>query len=274
MATIQTVTGPIDTAGLGQVLMHEHVFVLSPEIHEQLPEGGTKRREVDDAIARLRELKADGIDTIVDLTVIGLGRYIPRIQRINAAGRHQHRRRDRALHVQRRAALLPLPRPGHDPRGARVDGRHVRRVTSRGHRRTPASRRRSSSARPTSRASPRESSGCCAPSPRPIGRRACRSRRTPMRATKRGLEQQKSSSARASTSAASSSATAATPPTWTTSRSSWPSGSYIGMDRFGIDLLLPFEDRVNTVATLCERGHADQMVLSHDASCFIDWLPT
>jgi len=50
-------------------------------------------------------------------------------------------------------------------------------------------------------------------------------------------------------------------------------GSYIGMDRFGIDVILPFEDRVQIVATLCERGHADQMVLSHDASCFIDWLP-
>jgi len=50
-------------------------------------------------------------------------------------------------------------------------------------------------------------------------------------------------------------------------------GSFIGMDRFGIDLILSFEDRVQIVATLCERGHADQMVLSHDASCFIDWLP-
>ena len=30
---------------------------------------------------------------------------------------------------------------------------------------------------------------------------------------------------------------------------------------------------MNTVATMCERGHADKMVLSHDASCFIDWLP-
>ena len=34
-----------------------------------------------------------------------------------------------------------------------------------------------------------------------------------------------------------------------------------------------FEDRVNTVAQMCERGHADKMVLSHDASCYIDWLP-
>ena len=50
-------------------------------------------------------------------------------------------------------------------------------------------------------------------------------------------------------------------------------GSFIGMDRFGIDPILSFDDRVATVATLCERGHADQMVLSHDAACFIDLSP-
>lgn len=50
-------------------------------------------------------------------------------------------------------------------------------------------------------------------------------------------------------------------------------GSRLGMDRFGIDLLLPFEERVRTVATMCERGHADRMVLSQDANCFIDWFP-
>ena len=45
------------------------------------------------------------------------------------------------------------------------------------------------------------------------------------------------------------------------------------MDRFGIDTILPFEDRVATVAALCKRGHANQMVLSHDAACFNHWLP-
>jgi phosphotriesterase-related protein len=49
-------------------------------------------------------------------------------------------------------------------------------------------------------------------------------------------------------------------------------GSTIGMDRFGVDVLLPFEDRVATVVALCEQGYADRMVLSHDASCFIDWF--
>ena len=38
-----------------------------------------------DAITRLNELKSRGVDTIVDLTVIGLGRYIPRIARVAAA---------------------------------------------------------------------------------------------------------------------------------------------------------------------------------------------
>jgi phosphotriesterase-related protein len=50
-------------------------------------------------------------------------------------------------------------------------------------------------------------------------------------------------------------------------------GSYIGMDRFGIDTILPFEARVNTVAQMCARGHAGKMVLSHDAACFNQWLP-
>jgi phosphotriesterase-related protein len=45
------------------------------------------------------------------------------------------------------------------------------------------------------------------------------------------------------------------------------------MDRFGIDTILSFEDRVNTVAAMCKRGHADKMVLSHDAACFNHWLP-
>ena len=66
--------------------MHEHVFVLSPEIMQNYPEvwGDESRREAD-AVARLNELKSRGVDTIVDLTVIGLGRYIPRIARVAAA---------------------------------------------------------------------------------------------------------------------------------------------------------------------------------------------
>jgi len=38
------------------------------------------------------------------------------------------------------------------------------------------------------------------------------------------------------------------------------------MDRFGIDVFLPFEDRITTVAALAKAGYADWMVLAHDAS--------
>ena len=51
------------------------------------------------------------------------------------------------------------------------------------------------------------------------------------------------------------------------------SGALLGMDRFGLDVLLPFEDRVSTVVAMCERGHADKMILSQDAMCFTDWFP-
>ena len=45
------------------------------------------------------------------------------------------------------------------------------------------------------------------------------------------------------------------------------------MDRFGVDMLLSTEDRVKTVASLCARGHANHMVLSHDASCYWEAVP-
>ena len=49
-------------------------------------------------------------------------------------------------------------------------------------------------------------------------------------------------------------------------------GAILGMDRFGLDVYNPTADRVDTIVALAERGYADRMVLSHDASCFIDWF--
>ncbi len=45
---------------------------------------GVEDTRVADAVKRLSELKACGVDTIVDLTVVGLGRYIPRVARVAA----------------------------------------------------------------------------------------------------------------------------------------------------------------------------------------------
>ncbi|HJL98878.1 MAG TPA: hypothetical protein QF846_04425, partial [Acidimicrobiales bacterium] len=81
--SVETATGPIQSSELGRVLMHEHVFVISTEIQQNYPqEWGEEQVRIDDAIKRLNELKASGIDTILDPTAIGLGRYIPRIQQV------------------------------------------------------------------------------------------------------------------------------------------------------------------------------------------------
>src|SRR5437016_5036668 len=84
--TVETVRGPVDTNQLGETLMHEHVFVLDTEIALNYPEEfGNEDKRISDAVARLNELHARGVGTIVDLTVIGTGRYLPRLQKVAAA---------------------------------------------------------------------------------------------------------------------------------------------------------------------------------------------
>ena len=85
MAVVESVRGPVDLGSLGQTLMHEHVFVLSTEhVQNYGNSWWDEEARVADAIAKLNALYAKGIHTIVDPTVWGLGRYIPRIQRIAA----------------------------------------------------------------------------------------------------------------------------------------------------------------------------------------------
>ena len=48
-------------------------------------------------------------------------------------------------------------------------------------------------------------------------------------------------------------------------------GYLLGMDRFGVNVYRPFEERVEMVAELIRRGYGDRMALAHDASCYFDW---
>jgi len=45
-------------------------------------------------------------------------------------------------------------------------------------------------------------------------------------------------------------------------------GATIGMDRFGMEHVLPDDDRLSTVLSLLQGGYADRMVLSQDAAFF------
>jgi phosphotriesterase-related protein len=43
-------------------------------------------------------------------------------------------------------------------------------------------------------------------------------------------------------------------------------GVYIGMDRYGLEIFLPMEQRNATVTALLERGYADRMFLSRTSA--------
>ena len=74
MATIQSATGPLDTANMGFTLMHEHVLVLWPPMYQQYPELFDHDALMTKAVERLTAAKAAGVTTMVDLTPIDLGR--------------------------------------------------------------------------------------------------------------------------------------------------------------------------------------------------------
>jgi phosphotriesterase-related protein len=50
-------------------------------------------------------------------------------------------------------------------------------------------------------------------------------------------------------------------------------GCFIGLDRYGIDIYLPTENRQATTLALLERGYADRMFIAQDYCSTIDWFP-
>lgn len=83
-AVVQTVLGPIDADRLGVTLSHEHVLVTFGD-HLHYPWlfdwERTKARVIDE----LREAKAGGVDTIIDLTTPDLGRDVAFVREVAQA---------------------------------------------------------------------------------------------------------------------------------------------------------------------------------------------
>jgi len=273
MAHVHTVRGPLDTAQLGVTLMHEHVFVLSTEILQNYPDiWGDEEQRVTDAATRLNELYQLGVRSIVDLTVIGLGRYIPRIQRVAAltqlqivvaTGVYTYNDLPFHFHFQGPGTILDGPEPmvemfvrdieegiagtgvraamlkcATDQPGVTHGVERVLRAVAQAHRRTGV----------------------------PISTHT----HAP---TRRGLEQQQIFEQEGVDLSRVVIGHSGDTTDIAYLEELIARGSYLGMDRFGIGLLLPFADRVDTVVRMCERGHAGKMVLSHDAACFNDWIP-
>ena len=270
MALVETVRGPVEAEALGTTLMHEHVFVLSEEIRENYPAGWDEDDRVDDAIAKLNALAARGCQTIADPTVIGLGRDIRRIRRV-AEGTALNIIVATGLYTYNEVPLYfryRLPHEGGldpmarlfigdltegiagtgvkaaflkcavDEQGLTPGVERVLRAVCQAHAETGAP--------VTVHTHPHSGTG---------------------REVVRVLREQKADLAKVVLGHSGDSSDL----DYLSELAD--AGCLLGMDRFGLDLITPMDERVATVAALCERGYADRMVLSHDASCYIDWFP-
>jgi len=271
LAEIPTAAGPIDSQDLGRIFVHEHVFVINPEVLQNYPEEWDEKVRIADAIEKLNALKAAGIDTIFDPTVVGLGRYIPRIVEIAkqielnivvATGIYTYDSVPKYFRMRGPILGFDLPDPmadyfirditegiadtgvkaaflkcAIDEEGMTTDVERILRAVAKAHLETGA--------------------------PVMVHTHP---------GTKRGLEVHKVLSGMG------------VDPTKVCLAHSGDStdldhlseladyGYLLGMDRFGVDAYASLEDRVSTVVGLIERGYIDQMALAHDASCFFDWV--
>lgn len=271
MVDVETVRGSVAVDALGTVLMHEHVFVLNEEIRRNYPAYWDEETRVADAVTRLQALKDRGVDTIVDPTVIGLGRDIERVARINeqvdinivaATGLYTYNDVPFFFHFVGPDTMFGGDEPMVDMFvGDITDGiagtsikaaflkcaiedqltpgvERVMKAVAEAHKRTGVPI--------TVHTSAPHQTGL-------IAQQILRDQGVDLSRVVVGHSGD------------------------TTDldylHKLLDAGSFIGMDRFGLDVLLPTDQRVATIATLVREGYTDQLVLAHDASCHIDWFP-
>jgi len=271
---VETVLGPVETSQLGQTLMHEHIFVRSEPAYMSFPHLWEEERWVAEAVARLQEAAAEGVRTLVDLTVMGLGRDVRLVQRIArqvpqlniivATGIYIYSddempRAFRALNADQLAELFVRDiRQGIQ--GTEVKAAIIKCVTD-----EPG----------------------VTPQVEKVLRAAARAHLqtgVPISThthswTRRGLDQQRIFKEEGVDLSRVVIGHSGDTDDYEYLVQLMENGSYIGMDRFGIypvpaaSHFPTFEKRVEVVAELCRRGYAERMVLSHDASVYIDWFP-
>lgn len=76
MAYIQTATGAVDASRLGFTLAHEHLLVGSAGVFESFPFLFDMEATRTQIVRELREARAGGVEAIIDLTTLDLGRDV------------------------------------------------------------------------------------------------------------------------------------------------------------------------------------------------------
>jgi phosphotriesterase-related protein len=272
MSQVNTVRGAVPAEALGRTLMHEHIFVLSPEI-EKTVEEWDESSERARAVTKLRELKQRGIDTLVDLTVVGLGRSIPRIATIAeqvpeinvvvATGVYTYNEVPMYFHFRGPGTILGGPEPMID-----LFVREIRDGI--GDTGVRAGILKCATDRPGITPGVERVLRAIAHAHRITG--VPITTHTPTPPQPWGLEQQRIFKEEGvdltRVVIGHSGGTVDTD----YHLELIANGSYLGFDHFGLPGIT-LEQRVDAVARLCAQGHASRIVLSHDAMCSVDWFP-
>jgi phosphotriesterase-related protein len=269
MTTVETVRGPVEATELGPTLAHEHVFVMQPEAlqnygHVWGPSYWDEDVRVAAAVDKLRAVRAAGIRTLVDPTAPGLGRNIPRIQRINAqvdlnvvvaTGVYAFLELPNFLHYRSAEAIAELfvreIREGIDDTG--VKAAFLKCAV--------------------------EEHGLVGDIPKILDAVA-------MAAQETGAPVMVHTNASASTGTIALEALTSrgVDPTRLVVahagdsnhldylRTIGDTGATLGCDRFNIPHFNPDADRIRTLLVLLEEGYGDRIHLSHDAACFMDFM--
>jgi phosphotriesterase-related protein len=271
MSLVNTVKGPIDTADLGRVLMHEHIFILSTEMMQNYDTGWQEEERVQDAIEKLRALKKAGIDTLVDQTGVGYGRNIPRVQRVAA---------EVDMHILVPTGLIDFHDVPHYfayGRAPRAGGRDVlvdifaKEIqeginggpVKAGFIKVATQHGMSLGLERILVAAAKAHRETGAPiSTHTDGKRG-------------GIAQQDIFEREGVDLSRVIIGHCGDNTDLDFLRGIMDRGSYAGMDRFGLYPMFPPDDteRARVVAELCRQGYAGKMLLSHDANCYIDWNP-
>lgn len=265
MPTVNTVSGPLDTSQLGFTLMHEHIIVQSPGVYDNFPVFN-RQAEIEAAAQKLKDVQARGVRTLVDLTP-GDWRDIPFVKEVVARSGMQvivatgiywevpHFFRAMSGHsvefiadlfikditegIMDTGVKAGIIKCATDQPGVTPDVERILRAAAKAHRATGV----------------------------PISTHTHAASRV-------GLKQQDIFESEGVDLRRVIIGHSGDSDDLDYLMALMKRGSYIGMDRFGIDMFLPTDKRIATIARLCEMGYAGQMVLSHDAACHFGWADT
>lgn len=268
MAAVQTFQGPRDPAELGMTLIHEHVFVTSPELDLNFPHPEWDESEaVGRAVAGFESLYSLGVRTVVDLTVPGLGRDVQRVASVA----------DRvpinliASTGYYTGSALPLYFQFHGP-GRLIDGPDplVEYFISDIEDGIAGTGVRAGMLKVMT-----DKDGITQDVARVMTAAAVAHQQTGVPITthshpdsRNGLDQQTFLRERGVELERVIIGHSGDSEEIPYLRALMDNGSTIGMDRFGMEHVLPDDRRLSTVVALLELGYADRMVLSHDAAFF------